>query len=151
MPTLELLEQHSIPEPNSGCWLWLRGVNSGGYASQWWKGRQWRASHLALMAVGVDLPVKTGRGPGALQVLHRCDNTYCVNPDHLFVGTVADNMRDSIAKGRKPYLLKEFCKHGHLLSGDNLYIHPSTGKRFCRSCRKRLSLIAEAKRRPRKR
>jgi HNH endonuclease len=38
--------------------------------------------------------------PDGMSVCHQCDNTWCINPDHLFLGTHTDNIHDSIAKGR---------------------------------------------------
>lgn len=73
-------------------------------------------------------------------VLHSCDNPSCFNPDHLKVGTQADNMADCADKGRHPRWAGDVCKRGHPLTGDNLYLfkHPKTGRemRICRACRK---------------
>lgn len=70
-------------------------------------------------------------------VLHTCDNPPCWNPEHLWVGTVPENTADMIAKGRlvPHYLNLTHCKHGHPLSGDNLYMTPD-GRRNCRACRR---------------
>jgi hypothetical protein len=92
---IDRFEQKFIPEPNSGCWLWIAHVggpqNSRPYA---WNGEgQEHASRVSW---------KFYRGPipDGLHVLHRCDIPLCVNPDHLFLGTHADNMQDMRAKGR---------------------------------------------------
>jgi hypothetical protein len=72
--------------------------------------------------------------PGGMQVLHRCDVRLCVNPDHLFLGTQLDNMRDMCAKGRSRSQIKTHCRYGHPFEGSNLYID-SRGARQCRICK----------------
>jgi hypothetical protein len=74
--------------PESGCWLWLAGVNGDGYGFYQTK-RAHRVSYE--MFVG---PIN------GLHVLHRCDVPCCVNPAHLFLGTHAQNMADRDRKTR---------------------------------------------------
>lgn len=79
----------SIPEPMSGCWLWEGSLQTRGYG---WAG--------GITAHRLSYKVHRGDIPDGLHVLHRCDQRSCVNPDHLWLGTHADNMADMSKKGR---------------------------------------------------
>lgn len=88
---IERLEQHYIPEPNSGCWIWCgAGLDYGCL----------RLGNRTARAHRVSWEAHRGPIPEGLEVLHRCDIGYCINPDHLSLGTHADNMRDRSLKGR---------------------------------------------------
>lgn len=87
----DLLSQYTVDA--NGCWLWNRGRTSSRYGSTTYEGARWLAHRLSYM-------YHVGRIPDGLHVLHRCDNPPCINPDHLFLGTHTDNMRDSNAKER---------------------------------------------------
>lgn len=84
-----------IPEPNSGCWLWI-GALSGrdGYGQVSFESKMHKA-HRLMYALEV------GPIPERIEVCHRCDVPCCVNPDHLFLGTHLENMIDRDRKGRR--------------------------------------------------
>lgn len=84
-------------QKSDGCWLWT-GVIARRYGLYYWKGRLRRAHRLAYAeAYG---PITAG-----IIVCHCCDTPACVRPDHLFLGTQADNLRDMREKGRSFSLL----------------------------------------------
>lgn len=89
----EHIERYSIPEPNSGCFLWLGWVARKGHGLTTWKKKTMHAHRLAWIG-------RHGPIPDGLLVCHRCDVPSCVNPDHLFLGTHQDNMDDMVRKGR---------------------------------------------------
>jgi len=86
-------EKFILPEPNSGCWLWDGSTNGRGYGSFCLHGRSGGAHRASYQ-------LYKGAIPAGLLVLHKCDVPPCVNPDHLFLGTHADNTADMVKKGR---------------------------------------------------
>lgn len=83
------------PEPNSGCWIWVGSrFPYMGYGRVKDGGRE-RLAHRVSWELATQAPV-----PDGMAVLHRCDNPPCVNPDHLFLGTLTDNNVDRMHKGR---------------------------------------------------
>ena len=145
-PLLERFMARVTPEPNTGCWLWTGNCDAFGY------GRlcPHRAHRLALQLSGVE--VQDG-----VDVLHRCDVPGCVNPDHLFLGTAADNKRDEMKKlrhnfgernGRRRLTIEQVRRARALvLSGvqqkavaAELGVHPSTVSYICSGSRWSLAL-----------
>ena len=94
MTLQERIEKWSIPEPNTGCWIWF-GAARHGYGHMWIN----KKSHLAHR---VSWSVYTGQEipHPSIKICHSCDNKWCVNPDHLWPGSQRDNVLDCWAKGR---------------------------------------------------
>ena len=123
-------ENNIIPEPMSGCFLWLGGMNSVMYG-------MFRVGEKLMLAHRISWTLKNGDIPPKMVICHKCDNPSCVNPDHLFVGTMKDNSQDMKRKGRcggvgKLNLEKTHCVNGHPFDDEN------TGRwvrqRGCKTC-----------------
>lgn len=100
---LKVNKNGAIPRhaPHLGpCWLWTGARRSGGYGHVNVAGRFVAAHRFALQLTG-------SQPRNDLAVLHRCDNPPCVNPEHLRIGTQAENVHDMISKGRQRYVIGE--------------------------------------------
>jgi len=82
-----------------GCWLWTGGTCLG-YGKCLKPGTDPKL-RIQVKAHRVSWELANGPIPAGLCVLHRCDNPPCVSPEHLFLGTLADNRADCVAKGRQ--------------------------------------------------
>ncbi len=131
-------DDFTVPEPNTGCLLWLAGIASNGYGVLRHQGHSYLAHRFAYER-------QHGPIPAGLCVCHVCDTRLCVNPAHMFLGTHADNVRDKVKKGRTVNPMtdankaKTHCLRGHPFSGENLFIVAATSRRpsaarVCRAC-----------------
>ena len=90
------LEAKIMPEPNSGCWLWMGVTAHFGHGVIAINGKKRHAHRIAW-------EVFVGPIPDGLNVCHKCDIPSCVNPAHLFLGTDMDNFNDMRAKRRHAF------------------------------------------------
>lgn len=121
-----------MPEPNSGCWIWLGADNGKGYGQVAISRSRPVSAHRASWIVNRGAPLS------GLLVLHHCDNRSCVNPDHLYLGTYSDNRRDMLLRGKwkHPYSKRLTCSKGHHYS-DYGFTTSKDGARVCRECSRR--------------
>lgn len=89
-----------IPEPNSGCWIWMRGLTGTGYGS-FRCGSLSDGTRRTVTASRYICDVVHGAIPDGMQALHKCDNKMCVNPDHIYIGTRSQNAIDAFDRGKK--------------------------------------------------
>lgn len=122
-----LLAHRSIEDRGyiTPCWIWTGGKFSDGYGRIWYEGRD---RHVHTVAAILWLPNYTA----ILLVCHKCDVRLCFNPEHLFMGTDKDNVRDMISKGRGANQKKTHCKRGHEYTPENTRIYG--GRRHCNKC-----------------
>jgi hypothetical protein len=120
------------PKPDV-CWLWGASLMGLGYA-QFWDPYEYKPCLGHVFAYKAFV----GPIPDGLHLDHLCRVRHCVNPAHLEPVTHAENVLRgegiSAVNARKTH-----CKHGHPLSGENLYLRPDGGRQ-CRECRRQASL-----------
>jgi hypothetical protein len=105
------------------CWTWTGWHDRKGYAGC-------NLGRASTRAARVSYELFVGRIPEGLTIDHLCRNVACVNPDHLEPVTRSENVR-------RAHAAKTHCKHGHPLSGENVYYRPDAPKiRQCKECQR---------------
>lgn len=129
---------------------------------EWTGAKQWSGKKRQLPYPHMRFGKKCGRGnrivyaehykqePGKKLVLHTCDNSLCLNPEHFYLGDQTKNMQDKLERNRDHNKVKTECKNGHSFSGDNL-ITRKNGARSCRQCMRKYWNEYDAKNREERR
>lgn len=128
---IERFEQKYIPEPNSGCWLWVGADKGDGYGSFRSDSGRHQGPHRWIMEQ------VHGHIPSDRVIDHKCRVRSCVNPDHLRIVTQSQNMLLAAPFGTlgAANKRKTHCPNGHEYSGSNLLVEGGrNASRKCRIC-----------------
>ena len=117
----------SIPEPNSGCWLWTASENGHGYGNICVGGK----NGAVIRAHRASYEAFKGKVPAGLDLDHLCRVRCCVNPDHLQPVTQKENILRGTGWGAKN-ARKTSCLRGHPFTEDNVY--KNGPGRQCKTC-----------------
>ena len=146
----ERFEMRFMPEPNSGCWIWLGSLNRGPSKKDIGYGR-FQCDGVQSQAHRYSYEMHIGPIPKGLEIDHLCRNPCCVNPDHLEPVTHKENVRrgDASVSWAKQQRNKTHCKRGHEFSEDNIYLN-KTGGRCCKACARKHALAYYYRKRARR-
>jgi hypothetical protein len=128
----KIFKSYLILTDKSGCWIWSRYKDKAGYGKLYFRNKVYLAHRVSYILYKTEIP------KGSC-VLHKCDQPSCCNPNHLFIGSQADNVKDMIKKGRSKSGIfnskKTHCPKGHEYTPDNIYSNGiKRSQRLCATC-----------------
>jgi len=112
MSLIDRFKEKIAPKNSNGCMEWMACLSDNRYGA-FITGSRTKRTRKRYIAHRLSYELFVGAIPKGKCVLHKCDNPKCVNPEHLFLGTQSDNMKDMIKKGRDFHVALLGSKHGN--------------------------------------